>query len=61
MATLVAKKTFSINNNIAMELEQYNNKSKFVNEALSFYIDYLDSFKKYKSKFLEKKMQEALN
>jgi len=61
MAILVAKKTFSIKSDIATQLEQYNNKSKFVNDALSFYIDYLDSFKKHKEDFLEKKIKEALN
>ena len=61
MTTLVAKKTFSIKSEIATQLDKYNNKSKFVNEALSFYIDYLDSFKKYKEGFLENKINEALN
>lgn len=61
MTTIVAKKTFSIKSEIATQLDQYNNKSKFVNEALSFYIDYLNSVKKYKDSFLENKINEALD
>jgi hypothetical protein len=60
MSSLVAKKTFSIKKDLVIYLEQYNNKSKFVNEALNFYIDYLNSFKKHKENFLEKKINEAL-
>lgn len=60
MTTSVAKKTFSIKKDIVTQLDQYNNKSRFVNEALSFYIDYLDSFKTHKDNFLEKKITEAL-
>lgn len=60
MSLAVAKKTFSIKPDIALELDLYKNKSKFVNEALSFYIDYIKSFKKYKETFLEKKLNEAL-
>lgn len=61
MSTLVAKKTFSIKHDVAIQLDKYNNKSKFVNEALVFYIDYLESFKKHKEWFLENKINEALN
>lgn len=61
MSTAVAKKTFSIKSDIASYLEVYSNKSKFVNEALSFYIDYLENVKKIKSSFLEDKIKEALD
>jgi hypothetical protein len=58
--TAVAKKTFSIKNDIAIKLDLYKNKSKFVNEAISFYMDYLNSFKKHKEDFLVTKINEAL-
>ncbi len=61
MATAVAKKTFSIKQDLASHLDLYKNKSRFVNEALDFYIDYLESTQQYKQKFLEDKIQEALN
>ena len=61
MSYPVAKKTFSIKSQIAEYMEIYSNKSKFVNEALVFYINYLDSVKKYKNNFLEDKIKEALN
>ncbi len=60
MPTLIAKKTFSIKTSIASQLEKYSNKSKFVNEALSFYIDYLDNIENYKNNLLEKKIRQAL-
>jgi hypothetical protein len=61
MSSLVAKKTFSLQKDVYSKIENYKNKSKFVNEALIFYIEYLDSFKKYKETFLEKKINEALD
>lgn len=60
MSTTVSKKTFSIKSSIATKLEEYKNKSKFVNEALSFYIDYLDSFEKHKTSLVENKIKESL-
>ena len=60
MATAVEKKTFSIKKDIASQLDMYKNKSKFVNEALVFYIAYLESAKHHKKDFLEKSMIEPL-
>ncbi|USN58960.1 MAG: hypothetical protein H6767_02495 [Candidatus Peribacteria bacterium] len=60
MSISVAKKTFSIQKDIATQLDSYDNKSKFVNSALNFYMGYLESVKKYKNSFLEDKIQEAL-
>jgi len=61
MATAVAKKTFSIKKDIASQLDMYKNKSKFVNEALVFYIAYLESANNHKESYLEEKIKEALN
>jgi len=36
MATAVAKKTFSIKQDLASHLDLYKNKSRFVNEALDY-------------------------
>ena len=61
MNTVVTKKSFSIKKDIAVQLDTYNNKSKFVNDALFFYINYLENIEKYKINYLENKIKEALN
>ena len=60
MKIAVTKKTFSIKNEVASKLDKYSDKSKFVNKALIFYIDYLNNINKYKTDFLENKIKEAL-
>ncbi len=61
MTTTISKKTFSLQQDVVSHLNTYSNKSKFVNEALVFYIDYLESTKKNQNKSLEQSLQEALD
>ena len=61
MSTIIDKKTFSIRKEFSTYLDKFQNKSKFINEALAFYIEYLKSLEAKKNSFLEAKILEALH